>query len=142
ETLRTASALLADEGLDDAPQRGLLAEPGVREAAAPEFVAAIGSSRIASGGVNDRAVPAASGDGSDERELRDGTRRFAQTVVAPLAEAIHREDRLIPEDLIRQMAELGYFGMSIPEAYGGVGMSNLMMILATEELSAASLPAA
>ena len=81
------------------------------------------------------------GDGGDETELRDGTRRFAQSVIAPEAESIHREDRLIPEHIIRKMAELGYFGMSVPEMYGGVGMSNLMMILATEELSAASLPA-
>jgi (2S)-methylsuccinyl-CoA dehydrogenase len=142
ETLRAVSAMLDGEGIDAPSLRALLADPSVREAAVPAFVAKIGGTRISSGGVNHRSVPTASGDGSDERELRDGTRRFAQSVVAPLAEAIHREDRLIPEDLIRQMAELGYFGMSIPEEYGGVGMTNLMMILATEELSAASLPAA
>ena len=70
------------------------------------------------------------------------TRRFARDVVAPQAERIHRQDLLVPEEIIAQMAELGFFGMSIPTEYGGVGMSNLMMILATEELSAASLSAA
>src|SRR5437879_12279751 len=40
------------------------------------------------------------------------------------------------------MAELGYFGMSVPEEYGGQGMGNLVMIVITEELSAASLAAA
>lgn len=81
------------------------------------------------------------GDEPDATELRDSTRRFAQSVITPEAESIHREDRLVPETIIQRMAELGYFGMSVPEAYGGVGMSNLMMILATEELSAASLSA-
>ena len=37
------------------------------------------------------------------------------------------------------MAELGFFGMSVPEEYGGGGMGNLAMIITTEELSAASL---
>ena len=82
------------------------------------------------------------GDGVEEAELRETTRRFARNVVAPQAERIHRQDLLVPEELIAQMAELGFFGMSIPEQYGGVGMSNLMMVLATEELSAASLSAA
>jgi (2S)-methylsuccinyl-CoA dehydrogenase len=40
------------------------------------------------------------------------------------------------------MSELGYFGMSVPEEYGGQGMGNLAMIVITEELSAASLAAA
>src|SRR5437016_4836185 len=40
------------------------------------------------------------------------------------------------------MAELGYFGMSVPEEYGGQGMGNLVMIVITEELSAASLASA
>ncbi len=79
--------------------------------------------------------------GDEETELRTATRRFARDVVAPQAEEIHRKDLLVPESLIEQMAELGYFGMSIPIDYGGVGMSNLMMIIATEELSAASLSA-
>ena len=70
------------------------------------------------------------------------TRRFARAVLAPRAEDIHRHDLIVPEEFIEQMSELGFFGMSIPDEYGGVGMSNLMMILATEELSAASLSSA
>lgn len=84
----------------------------------------------------------ADGDGSDEQDLRMMTRGFAREVVAPEAEHIHRQDLIVPEEFITQMAELGFFGMSIPDEYGGVGMSNLMMIIATEELSAASLSAA
>src|SRR3989442_15288178 len=62
--------------------------------------------------------------------------------VPPIGERIHRHDELVPEPIIRRMGELGYFGMSVPEEYGGQGMGNLVMIVITEELSAASLAAA
>ena len=74
--------------------------------------------------------------------LRDAARRFAAERVAPIAQRIHTDDLLVPEELIAGMAELGFFGMSIPAEYGGTGMSNLAMVVATEELSVASLPAA
>jgi (2S)-methylsuccinyl-CoA dehydrogenase len=99
----------------------------------------IGEELIERGAANNRHVP---GDTGDVSELRSATRRFAQEVVAPEAERIHRGDLLVPEHFVRGMAELGYFGMSIPEEYGGVGMTNLMMVVATEELSAASLASA
>src|SRR5262249_28090517 len=56
---------------------------------------------------------------------RDSARQFARKAVAPLAERIHREDLVVPEPIIRQMAELGYFGMSVPEEYGGEGVGDL-----------------
>src|SRR3989442_293349 len=73
---------------------------------------------------------------------RDSARQFARKAVAPVAERIHRHDELVPEAIIRQMAELGYLGMSVPEEYGGQGMGNLVMIVITEELSVASLASA
>jgi (2S)-methylsuccinyl-CoA dehydrogenase len=69
-------------------------------------------------------------------------RAFADREVAPHAERIHRRDELVPESFIEQMGELGYFGLSIPDAYGGFELGNLAMILTTEELSRASLAAA
>src|SRR2546427_7372310 len=69
---------------------------------------------------------------------RDSARSFARREVAPIAERIHRHDELVPESIIRRMAELGYFGMSVPEEYGGQGRGSLVMIGITEELSAAS----
>ncbi len=75
-------------------------------------------------------------------QVRDSVREFAENEVAPHAERIHRHDELIPEDFIRKMAELGYFGLSVPEEYGGFEMGNQAMILTTEELSRASLAAA
>jgi (2S)-methylsuccinyl-CoA dehydrogenase len=78
----------------------------------------------------------------DASMVRDTVRAFAAEEVAHLAEHIHRTDDLIPDALIGKMAEMGYFGMSVPEQYGGLGMGNLAMILTTEELSRVSLAGA
>jgi (2S)-methylsuccinyl-CoA dehydrogenase len=75
-------------------------------------------------------------------QVRDAVREFAEQEVAPEAERIHRNDDLVPESFITSMAELGYFGLAVPEEYGGSEMGNLAMILTTEELSRASLAAA
>jgi (2S)-methylsuccinyl-CoA dehydrogenase len=75
-------------------------------------------------------------------QVRDAVREFADAEVAPFAESLHRNDDLVPEELIGKMAELGYFGLSVPEEYGGADMGNLAMILTTEELSRASLAGA
>jgi (2S)-methylsuccinyl-CoA dehydrogenase len=75
-------------------------------------------------------------------QVRDQVRAFASEEVAPHAERIHRHDELVPEEFITKMSELGFFGLSVPEEYGGVEMGNLAMILTTEELSRASLAAA
>ena len=75
-------------------------------------------------------------------QVRASVREFAEKEIAPHAEHIHRHDDLIPEEFITKMAELGYFGLSVPEEFGGYEMGNLAMILTTEELSRASLAAA
>jgi (2S)-methylsuccinyl-CoA dehydrogenase len=77
-----------------------------------------------------------------EQQVRDAVREFAEREVAPQAERIHRGDELVPESFIRSMADLGYFGLAVPETYGGSELGNLAMILTTEELSRASLAAA
>ncbi|MCL4685599.1 acyl-CoA/acyl-ACP dehydrogenase [Myxococcota bacterium] len=75
-------------------------------------------------------------------QVRESVREFAEKEIAPHAERIHRHDETIPEEFITKMSELGYFGLSVPEEYGGTEMGNLAMILTTEELSRASLAAA
>lgn len=75
-------------------------------------------------------------------QVREAVCEFGENEVAPHAERIHRQDEDVPEALITKMSELGYFGLSIPEEYGGHEMGNLAMILTTEELSRASLAAA
>jgi (2S)-methylsuccinyl-CoA dehydrogenase len=77
---------------------------------------------------------------------QDAFRRFAADVVAPQAEAIHRHDLTVPEALLQPMREMGVFGLSIPEQFGGSGPSEgedaTMMVVVTEALSEASLAAA
>jgi len=75
-------------------------------------------------------------------QVRASVREFAEKEVLPHAERIHRHDEDIPESFITTMGELGYFGLSIPEQYGGHELGNLAMVLTTEELSRASLAAA
>lgn len=83
---------------------------------------------------------------SEKEIIRDTFRRFANEVVMPLAEEIHREDRDIPESILQPLREMGCFGISIPERFGGLqpdsGDDSLYMILVTEELSRGSLGAA
>lgn len=78
----------------------------------------------------------------EERMTREAVRAFAEAEVAPIAQEIHMNDELVPEAIISKMAELGFFGLPIPVEFGGQGMSNVAMILTTEELSKASLAAA
>jgi len=75
-------------------------------------------------------------------QVRANVRAFAEREVAPNAERIHHHDELVPERFIQEMGKLGYFGLAIPEKYGGHELGNLAMILTTEELSRASLAAA
>ena len=81
----------------------------------------------------------------DFEMVADTFRRFAQDKIAPRAEHIHRQDTDIPEDIIDGLAELGCFGLSVPEEYGGFATGSesdyMGMVIATEELSRASLGA-
>jgi (2S)-methylsuccinyl-CoA dehydrogenase len=56
-----------------------------------------------------------------------------------IADKVHRHDLLVPESWIKQFSELGFFGSSVPEGFGGTEMGYLTMIVLTEELSAGSL---
>jgi (2S)-methylsuccinyl-CoA dehydrogenase len=71
--------------------------------------------------------------------IRDQVRRFAEREVAPYAQEWHRRDQLIPLPVIEDLAEIGVFGMTIPEEYGGLGLGKTAMSLVSEELSRAYL---
>ena len=81
--------------------------------------------------------------GEDFELVRETFHRFAEEKVRPHAEHVHRTNADIPEDVIEGLAELGGFGLSVPEEYGGFasgGESDYMgMVVATEELSWGSL---
>ena len=84
---------------------------------------------------------------SEELELiRNQFSRFGAEAFAPLAEKIHRHDLIVPEELLQPLRDMGVFGLSIPERYGGSAAGNaednLTMIVVTEALSQASLAAA
>ena len=79
----------------------------------------------------------------DLEMVQDAFRRFAEDKLKPIAEHIHRHNDDIPEDIIGGLAEMGAFGLSIPEAYGGFATGGesdyIAMVVATEELSRGSL---
>ncbi len=84
------------------------------------------------------------GAGAEHRLLRSTLRDFAQRRVRTRAREIHRDDSDIPQDVIDGVAELGLFGLSIPEEYGGTlgdRPDHVAMLIGTEEMSAASLAA-
>ena len=77
----------------------------------------------------------ATGLGDEYEMIRDQFRRFAEDRVVPNAHEWHLRDELIPIEIIEEMGELGVFGLTIPEEYGGFGMSKTAMCVVSEELS-------
>jgi (2S)-methylsuccinyl-CoA dehydrogenase len=79
----------------------------------------------------------------DMELVADTFRSFAKNVIAPHAERVHRTNGDVPEEIIAGLGQLGAFGLSIPADYGGYsegdGNEYLAMVVATEELSRASL---
>ncbi len=67
--------------------------------------------------------------------VREQFRRFVAEEVMPNAHDWHLKDELIPLPVVQKMAELGVFGLTIPEEWGGLGMGKLAMCVVTEELS-------
>ncbi len=82
---------------------------------------------------------------ADFELVQDTFRRFADEKLTELAEHIHRHNADIPESLIEDLAEMGVFGLSVPEEYGGFSSGGeseyIGMVVATEELSRGSLGA-
>ncbi|WP_414897917.1 isovaleryl-CoA dehydrogenase [Rhodovulum sp. YEN HP10] len=73
----------------------------------------------------------------DTRALRDMVHRWAQERIRPMAAEIDR-DNVFPAALWREMGELGLLGITVPEEYGGAGMSYLAHVIAIEEIARAS----
>lgn len=133
------SAAADDLGIGDAAVESAFGpeeRAALRRTTAEAALREIGAEVAATRGANDWVL--------DEmhEQVRDQVREFAAQEIMPHAEHIHRTDATIPEEFIEKMSELGFFGLSVPEEYGGVEMGNLAMILTTEELSRASLAAA
>lgn len=72
----------------------------------------------------------------DELEMiRDQFRRYAIEQIEPHAHDWHLNDELIPMEVIHELADMGVFGLTIPEEHGGLGLSKASMCVVSEELS-------
>ncbi len=71
---------------------------------------------------------------SEERLVQETAREFAQKELKPIASEIDKNHK-IPDEIIEKLSELGFFGVYIPEEYGGAGLSFLSYILVVEEIS-------
>jgi (2S)-methylsuccinyl-CoA dehydrogenase len=67
--------------------------------------------------------------------IREQFRRYALEKIEPFAHEWHLKDELIPMEVITELAEMGVFGLTIPEAFGGLGLSKASMCVVSEELS-------
>jgi (2S)-methylsuccinyl-CoA dehydrogenase len=112
------------------------AMPFIREYRSPTFLAVLGDDVAAANGGPRHLDP-------DFEMVQDTFRRFADEVVKPNAEHVHRHNADVPEEVIAGLAEMGGFGLSVPEQYGGYATGGegeyLGMVVATEELSRGSL---
>ncbi|MEL6452441.1 MAG: acyl-CoA dehydrogenase family protein [Pseudomonadota bacterium] len=77
----------------------------------------------------------ASGLDEELEMIREQFRRYAIDKVEPYAHEWHLKDELIPMEVIEELAEMGVFGLTIPEEYGGFGLSKASMCVVSEELS-------
>ena len=67
--------------------------------------------------------------------IRTEMRRFADAEVVPFAQDWHRKNQYIPLEVIKGLSDMGVFGLTIPENYGGMGLGKVAMCVVSEELS-------
>ena len=126
---------LQDLGLEDHDSRPLadpaiatLARHGNTQAARTRLVALMQEHSA-------NVTVGASGLDEELEMIRAQFRRYAVEKVEPHAHDWHLNDELIPMEVINELAEMGVFGLTIPEAYGGFGLSKASMCVVSEELS-------
>ncbi|MCF3973039.1 acyl-CoA/acyl-ACP dehydrogenase [Paracoccus sp. EGI L200073] len=122
-------ARLSDLGIDWQPSeaaRALMAAntPQARARLAQLMAESRGSATFGTSGLDE-----------DLEMIRDQFRRWTDDKIVPHAHDWHLKDELIPMEIIEELAELGVFGLTIPEDLGGLGMSKAAMVVVSEELS-------
>ena len=75
--------------------------------------------------------------GEDQKLMQEAAREFARKKLAPIAEKMD-EDEAVPPEVYKELGELGYFGMLLPEEYGGLDLDYLSYVCALEELAIGS----
>ena len=116
-------------GIETAPTRD--AHPFLEKFRAPEFVASLAQQ------------PGPLHLDGEMEMVADTFRSFAEKVIKPHAEHVHRHNADVPEEIVTGLAEMGAFGLSVPAEYGGFSEGGdgeyMGMVVATEELSRVSL---
>ncbi|MEO0451499.1 MAG: acyl-CoA dehydrogenase family protein [Pseudomonadota bacterium] len=82
-----------------------------------------------------RATVENTGEDETMAMIREQFRRYSEDRIVPYAHEWHLKNEYIPMDVVEEMADLGVFGLTIPEAYGGLGMGKTAMCVVSEELS-------
>jgi len=126
---------LQDLGLTQEDQRGLMAsevmtltQMGNTQAARTRLVELM-QERSA------EIIVGASGLDDELEMIREQFRRYSVDKIEPHAHEWHLNDELIPMEVIEELAEMGVFGLTIPEEFGGFGLSKASMCVVSEELS-------
>jgi (2S)-methylsuccinyl-CoA dehydrogenase len=134
-----AGGIAMGQGEIARPQDLGLSEADLAPLRGNPLVAGLGQARARLGAIlAEGMVPGGEGLGDETLELiREQVRRFAERAVAPFAHDWHRQDRLIPIEVIEELSGIGVFGVTLPEEYGGLGLGKLAMCVVSEELSRA-----
>ena len=82
-----------------------------------------------------RATVENTGEDETMSMIRDQFRRYTNDKILPYAHEWHLKNEYIPMDVVEEMADLGVFGLTIPEEFGGLGMEKTAMCVVSEELS-------
>jgi (2S)-methylsuccinyl-CoA dehydrogenase len=121
-------ARLADLGVTRDEAAGLLdlalLSDGNTPAARARLVALIADGQFGSSGLDETLL-----------EMRDTMRRFTDTRIAPNAHHWHLNNDYVPLEIVRELADLGVFALTLPEDRGGLGLSKESMCVVSEELS-------
>ncbi len=126
---------LQDLGLSQEDQRGLM-EPAIQALTQGGNTQAARSRLVELMQEHSANVTVGASGLDDELEMiREQFRRYAVEKVEPFAHEWHLKDELIPMEVINELAEMGVFGLTIPEEYGGFGLSKASMCVVSEELS-------
>ncbi|MFN0043330.1 MAG: acyl-CoA dehydrogenase family protein [Alphaproteobacteria bacterium] len=125
EILRPADLDLDAAEWFGAPEVARLVQRGNSNAARMALAALIAEGHAGEDGLADETLTM----------VRDQFRRFADAEILPHAHSWHVRDEFIPLALLERLGEMGVFGLTVPVAHGGLGLSKIAMCLVTEELT-------
>ena len=112
-------------GLLTSPALARLSDPAALSASRQTLAAAAIDGRFGDVGIEDDTIAA----------IRDQYLRYAATEIAPHAQGWHQRDELIPMPVVKQLAEMGVFGLTVREVDGGSGLGKIAMCVVSEALS-------